>query len=135
MRLRITQDLDQLKLVYSNLEHKEVEGEDWIYIPRYPVPKGWQISGQTIRSAPVAFLVKADYPGEAPYGFLMPKSITFKGSPPGSTGVPPIPVPFPGDWIHFSWLAENWASDSDTCLVSNLITWCRSFLVRLKEGA
>ncbi len=135
MRPRIAQELDLLKRVYGDLEHIEAEGEDWICLPRYPVPKGWQINGQTVRSTPIAFLVKADYPGVAPYGFLMPAGIAFEGCPPGSTGDPPKPVPFPGDWLHFSWSVENWAASSNACQGSNLIAWCRSFRVRLKEGA
>ena len=134
MRLRIDQELDLLKRIYGDLDHIEEAGEDWICIPRYRVPKGWQISSQIVQSAPVAFLVKADYPGAAPYGFLMPASITFEGCPPDNAGNPPKPVPFPGDWLHFSWLAENWVAGSDACQASNLIAWCRSFRVRLKEG-
>lgn len=135
MRPRIAQELDLLKRVYGDLEHIEEAGEDWICLPRYIVPKGWQISGQAVQSAPIAFLVKADYPGVAPYGFLMPASIAFEGTSPASTGVPPKQVPFPGEWLHFSWSALNWAAGSNPCQGSNLVEWCRSFSIRLKEGA
>ena len=134
MRPRIAQELDLLRRVYGDLEHIEEAGEDWICLPGYPMPEGWQICGLAVRSAPVALLVKADYPGAAPYGFLMPAGIAFEGTSPGSTGDPPKQVPFPGDWLHFSWSAENWSAGSDACEGSNLVTWCGSFSIRLKEG-
>ena len=135
MRPRIAQELDLLRRVYGDVQHIEEAGEDWFCLPGYPVPKGWQIDGHAVRSARVALLVKADYPSAAPYGFLMPAGITFEGSPPGSTGAPPKEVPFPGEWLHFSWAAEKWEAGSDACEGSNLVEWCGSFSVRLKEGA
>ena len=135
MRPRIAQEFDLLKLVYSEVEHIEEAGEDWFRLPRYPVPHGWQIGKLAVETAPVAFLVKANYPGAAPYGFLMPAGITFEGASPGSTGNPPNPVPFPGKWLHFSWSVSNWAAGSNASQGSNLVAWCRSFRIRLKEGA
>ena len=135
MRPRIAQELDLLKQVYGDVQHIEEAGEDWFCLPGYPVPNGWQIDGSAVQSAPIALLVKADYPGVAPYGFLMPASISFEGSSPGSTGDPPKEVPFPGGWLHFSWSAEKWEPSSNACQGSNLVIWCDSFSVRLKEGA
>ena len=135
MRPRIAQELYLLRQVYDDAKHIEEAGEDWICLHCYSVPKGWQISGLAVRSAPVSFIVKADYPGVAPYGFLMPAGITFEGISPDSTGDPPKQVPFPGEWLHFSWSAEDWSAGIDACQGSNLVAWCDSFSVRLGEGA
>ena len=135
MRPRLAQELALLRQVYDDVQHIEEAGEDWICLPGYPMPNGWQIGGRTTRTAAVAILVKADYPGVAPYGFLMPSGIAFEGISPGSTGDPPKKVPFPGEWLHFSWSAEKWAPSSSVSNGSNLVDWCGSFSVRLKEGA
>jgi hypothetical protein len=83
---------------------------------------------------PVPFLVKGDYPGSPPYGFFTPAGLTFGESAPNNTGDPPVPPPFPGAWLHFSWTVENWAPTADVRKGSNLLAWCRSFGERLKEG-
>ena len=51
MRPRIAQELNLLRRVYSDLEHIEEAGEDWIFLPGYPVPKGWQIGGLAVKLA------------------------------------------------------------------------------------
>lgn len=135
MRPRIEQELTLLRQVYDEVEHAEEAGEDWFQLPRFAIPPGWQNGGKSVDQMPVAFLIKGDYPGAAPYGFLTPKGVTFKDAEPKNTGKPPKPVPFPGEWLHFSWSVENWAATVDVKKESNLVAWCRSFAVRLKEGA
>lgn len=135
MRPRIERELALLHQVYGAVDHLEEAGEDWFRLPRYVVPPGWQLGGKNIDHLPVAFLIKADYPGAAPYGFLLPRGVSFGSAAPKNTGDPPKPVPFPGEWLHFSWSVENWAATDDVNKGSNLVAWCRSFAVRLKEGA
>lgn len=135
MRPRIEQELALLREIYSAVDHVEEAGEDWFQLPRYAVPPGWQRGGKNADDLPVAFLIKADYPGAAPYGFLLPKELNFGGAAPKNTGDPPKPVPFPGEWLHFSWSVENWTATDDVTKGSNLVAWCRSFAVRLKDGA
>lgn len=135
MRPRIEQELALLREAYGGVEHVEQAGEDWFRLPRYPVPAGWRVGDEPVDHLPVAFLVKGDYPGAAPYGFLLPRGVNFKGAAPSNTGNPPKPVPFTGEWLHFSWSVENWAASDDVRKRSNLIAWCRSFAVRLREGA
>ena len=134
MRARIDEELALLRQVYGEVGHVEQAGEDWFHLPRYAVPVGWRIGGEAVDHLPVAFLIKGDYPGAAPYGFLLPKGVNFGGTLPNNTGDPPKAVPFPGEWLHFSWSVENWAATSDVRKGSNLVAWCRSFAVRLKEG-
>jgi hypothetical protein len=135
MRARIQGELDLLRAVYGAVEHAEAGGEDWFRIP-YGIPNGWLLNGTAVTEIPVAFLIKGDYPGGAPYGFLTPAGLTFRGAPPQSTGARPKPVPFPGDWLHFSWQPESgWQPSDDPPKGSNLVSWARSFAARLREGA
>lgn len=134
MRLRIEQELALLCEVYSNVEHVEDGGEDWFKVPSYAIPAGWRIGEQTAEKVPVAFLIKADYPGAAPYGFLTPSGLNFDGKAPQNVGGPPKPLPFAGDWLHFSWTVQNWEASTEVHRGSSLVSWCRSFAVRLKEG-
>jgi hypothetical protein len=135
MRPRIEQELVLLRQMYGEVEHVEEAGEDWFRLPRYTAPAGWRIGETAAQELSIAFLIKADYPGAPPYGFLAPEGINFGGTGPNNTGDPPKPVPFPGDWIHFSWSVDNWAATGEVCKGSNLLAWCRSFAVRLREGA
>ena len=135
MRPRIGDELALLRQVYGGIEHVEEAGEDWIYFPRYVAPAGLCLGDEAVEELPVACLIKADYPGEPPYGFLVPRNVNFKGVQPKNAGDPPKPAPFSGEWIHFSWTVENWAAASDVRKGSNLLAWCRSFAVRLGEGA
>jgi hypothetical protein len=134
MRPRIEAELALLRGVYSAVEHAEEGGEDWFRLPTYATPEGWLVDGARAAAVPIAFLVKADYPGAAPYGFLTPTGLTFNGGAPQNTGQPPKPVPFPGNWLHFSWTAEDWRVAGDPRTGSNLVAWCRSFATRLREG-
>ena len=135
MRLRIEQELGLLREVYGDVGHEEEVGEDWFSLPHYPLPPGWRIGEATVAEVPVIFLVKADYPGSPPYGFLTPAGLNFNGAAPTSTGGPPKSPPFPGQWMHFSWEAQSWAATADVRKGSNLLAWCRSFAERFKEGA
>lgn len=134
MRLRIEQELDLLRQQYGEVEHAHVAGEDWFKLPRYGLPPGWRIGDQPAEEIPIAFLVKAAYPGTVPYGFLAPAGLTLNGKAPNNTGNPPEAPPFEGSWMHFSWSVENWAATADVGKGSNLLAWCRSFRKRFEEG-
>jgi hypothetical protein len=134
MRARIEAELALHRAVYGRVEHAEADGEDWFRLPAYSGPPGWERGGEPVAVTPVSFLVKADYPGAAPYGFLVPAGMTFGGTAPQNTSGPPKPVPFAGDWLHFSWAVDDWKATGDPGRGSNLVAWCRSFATRLKEG-
>jgi hypothetical protein len=136
MRARIEDELSLLRVVYGVVEHAEAGGEDWFRIRSYGIPKGWLLSGSPVSEIAVAFLIKADYPGGAPYGFLTPVGLTSRGAPPQNTGALSKLVPFPGDWLHFSWQPESgWQPSDDPAKGSNLVSWARGFAARLREGA
>jgi hypothetical protein len=135
MRARISHELALLRRHFGDVEHAESNGEDWFRLPRYVLPDGWRIGDKAVSELPVCFLVKGNYPGDAPYGFLTPAGLNFKGVAPNNTGAPPSPPPFSGEWLHFSWSVENWSATADVGKGSNLLAWVRSFMVRLQEGA
>ena len=95
MRPRIEQELELLRQVYGEVGHAEDAGEDWFYLPRYVVPAGWQLDGKAAEHLPVAFLIKADYPAAAPYGFLTPNGLNFNGVPPKTRVSHPSGYPSP----------------------------------------
>lgn len=134
MRKRMIDELALVREAYSEVEHVEADGQDWFKLPSYPVPEGWLVAGERVAAVPVVFLIKADYPGATPYGFLTPGGMTFKGRVPNRTGAPPKEVPFPGEWMHFSWQCEDWQACNDPKRGSNLLTWIRSFAERLRQG-
>ena len=134
MRPCIEAEFALLRGTFGEVQHAEEAGEDWFRLPSYAVPPGWQLDRVPAAAVPIAFLVKADYPTAAPYGFLTPAGFTFNGAPPQNTGGPPKPVPFAGNWLHFSWTAEEWRPATEPGKGSNLVAWCRSFAVRLREG-
>ena len=135
MRLRIAADLARLLEAYGEVEHLEANGEDWFKIPSFPLPKGWLVDGVRRAHVPVAFPVKADYPGASPYGFLTPSGLSFDGAAPDNTGAATSSVPFAGDWMFFSWHCEDWPACSESGAGPDLVSWSRSFANRLSEGA
>lgn len=135
MRPRMREEYEFLRARFGDVLHAEAGGEDWFQIPHYSLPDGWLVDGTRVDSIPVVFLVKADYPAAAPYGFLTPAGLTFGANAPQSTGAPPKEVPFAGRWLHFSWTVEEWRPAAELGKGSNLVAWCHSFAARLREGA
>jgi hypothetical protein len=135
MRGRIRDELELLRRHFGDVVHAEANGRDWFKLARYAMPAGWRIGDAGVVEVAVCFLVKGNYPGGAPYGFLGPAGLNFNGVGPNNTGAPPSPPPFPGGWLHFSWSVENWAATADVGKGSNLLAWVRSFMVRFEEGA
>ena len=86
MRARMKVEFARLREVYGEVEHAEAGGEDWFKIPSYLLPEGWMVSDQSSATVPIVFLVKADYPGGSPYGFLTPVGLNFQGAAPNNTG-------------------------------------------------
>jgi hypothetical protein len=135
MRARIEQELALLREQHPDVEHAELNGEDWFRLPRYSIPEGWQEGKTPVSTTDMVFQVKANYPGTKPYGFLAPVDLNFKGNPPvNNVGDPPANPPFEGSWRHFSWDVEEWTAKADVRKGSNLLVWCRSFRIRLQEG-
>ena len=135
MRARMVAELKRMREVYGEVDHAESDGEDWFKIAAYPLPEGWLVGRSRSSTVPIAFPIKADYPGGSPYGFLAPAGINFEGTSPGKHGCAPAAVPFKGDWLFFSWHCEDWPAGDESELRPNLVSWSRSFTNRLREGA
>jgi hypothetical protein len=135
MRQRIQQELTLLRRFYGDVEYAELNGEDWFKLPSYLFPNGWRVGETAIEQAPIVFRVGPAYPTQPPYAFCVPAGVTFNGKgPDNSSGAPP--TPFAGSWLQLSWQPDgDWTPKTDAEGGSNLYTWARSFINRLKEGA
>ena len=135
MRTRILQELALLTSAHPGVKHAELNGEDWFLLPNYHLPSGWRILETAVETADLTFKLCAAYPTGEPYAFLLPTGINFNGQAPSNAG-PASGVPFPGNWIQFSWSPEaGWTPAAQAEDGSNMLAWTRSFSQRLKEGA
>ena len=135
MRARMVAELKRLREVYGEVDHAEMGGEDWFKIVSYQLPEGWLVDRDRSAAVSIIFSIKADYPGGSPYGFLAPAGFNFEGTSPENAGEPPGSVPFEGDWVFFSWHCEDWPAGDESERRPNLVSWSRSFVSRLREGA
>jgi hypothetical protein len=134
MRVRFQQELEILRASYSDVEHKEHNGEDWFKLPAHPFPEGWFINDVPITAAPIVFKVSSGYHAQEPYGFLAPAGISFNGTAPTNASAA-NEVPFDGSWVQFSWAPDGtWTPTNDPSRGSNLQSWVWSFSTRLKQG-
>jgi hypothetical protein len=101
-------------------------------IPSYPLPPDWNRN-----VTDVAFQIKVEYPGTAPYGFYVPAGLLFRQKAPQSYTEPASSQPpFGGTWGMFSWQIETgWFPTADVVTGSNLLNWSRTFADRFAEGA
>ena len=135
MRPRIAQELALLRRAHGEVEHAELNGEDWFRLPAYPFPPGWRSGETPIERAPVIFKLAATYPTAHPYAFCVPTGTNFQGTAPNNSTAAPA-APFPGSWLQLSWTPDGtWAPTEQADVGSNLLSWVRSFAQRLKEGA
>ncbi len=129
MKERIEQELVLLRGRWPTLEYR-AEG-DWIRIPEYPLPVGWNRP-----CTDVAFQPHVTHPGTPPYGIYVPAGLTFNGLRPDNYAEPaPAQPPFGGVWGIFSWTpADEWRPTADPVAGSNLLNWAVGFADRFREG-
>lgn len=126
---RIDQEFALLRDRFPSLEY--VSAGQWIRIPSYPLPEGWNRT-----HSDVAFPIPAGYPGAPPYGIYVPAGITFKGSRP-TNYTEPTSTPFGGLWGAFSWAPHDgeWRPTANLHAGPNLLNWALGFAHRFREGA
>ena len=127
---RIRKELELLRQSYPDLEYIE-EGQ-WVRIPAYPLPKGWNRS-----QTDVSFQIKAEHPDTPPYGFYTPIGLEYNDIKPNNYTEPaPTKPPFSGAWGIFSWqpLDGHWRPTADLQTGSNLRNWAMGFKDRFLEG-
>lgn len=127
MQERIQKELEILRKFYPDLEYVS-EGQ-WVKIPNYPLPSGWNKD-----STDVAFQIPPGYPGAHPYGIYVPTGLCYQDKQPQNYTVNNNPS-FEGSWGIFSWQQDNWKPTDKITAGSNLWTWARSFSIRFEEGA
>lgn len=127
---RIKEELGLLKSKYPDLIFIE-EGQ-WVFIPKYPLPTGWNRT-----ETDIAFQIPIQYPGGAPYSFHVHSGIQFNKTKPNNYVEPSdVKPPFDGGWGKFSWQPETppWMPQTEIHAGSNLYIWVLGFHARFKEG-
>jgi len=130
MQERIDQELALLVQPYPNLEY--VAGGQWVRIPSYPLPPGWNRT-----TTDIAFQIPAAHPGTPPYGIYVPAGIQYNGARPNNYAEPAgIQPPFGGIWGIFSWQTGDgqWRPTANVTSGANLLNWVRGFADRFREG-
>ena len=130
MQERIDKELALLRSRFPEVEYKQ-EGQ-WVCIPSYPLPEGWNY-----RTTDVAFQIPQGYPGAPPYGFYTLSGLLFQKARPDNYNEPaPAQPPFPGPWGMFSWspVAGQWRPAADLSTGSNLLNWSIGFADRFRLG-
>jgi hypothetical protein len=127
---RISEELVLIRWKFPDVDYQE-DGQ-WVHIPSYSLPSGWNRS-----STEIAFQIPAGYPGTPPYGIYVPVGLQFKGAKPDNYTEPAgNHPPFPGTWGVFSWmpLDGQWRPTADLREGSNLLNWVMGFTDRFEEG-
>lgn len=129
MQDRINEELAILRKSYPDMEF--VPDGQWVMIPAYPLPSGWN-RVQT----DVAFQIPPQgYPGAHPYGLYVPTGLRFGSTKPNNYTEPANnKPPFSGAWGIFSWQPEQWNPAANVTAGSNLWTWVKGFSARFREG-
>jgi len=129
MQERIDEELAILRKSYPDMEY--VPDGQWVRIPDYPLPHGWNRE-----RTDVAFQIPPQgYPGAHPYGLYVPAGLRFGGVQPHNYTEPANDEPpFAAAWGVFSWQPEHWNPAANVTAGSNLWTWVKSFFIRFREG-
>ena len=130
MQERINQEIELIKTRFPDIEY--LPDGQWIHIPRYPLPSGWDPSPTQL-----AISIPVEYPGGPPYGIYVPSGMRFSGQPPNNyNDQAPMQPPFGGAWGVFSWTTQDgvWHATTDLTKGSNLLNWVLGFQRRFEEG-
>lgn len=127
-QIRLEQELQLLRTAYPLLEHRHVDGADWVRLPAYPLPDGW-----TAEEVEVAFQIPAQ-PGQAPYAFCVrPPLLLATGSAPRNYTATAT-TPWGADFAQFSWAPlDAWVPKADVREGANMLNFVRSFTDRLMD--
>lgn len=128
MNERMNVELALLRRHYTKVDQLAANGMYWFMVQMLKTPDKWSPA-----EIAVVFSVTEGYPGVQPYGFFVPNALTLNGKPP-SEHPTPHPPPFEGSWRFLSWQPEGWLATADVHSGSNLWSWVRTFMHRLREG-
>lgn len=129
MTERLQRDIDRLIGRYPEAVYRE-EGQ-WIFLPTYIVPAGWDRTEYA-----VCFQIRAGYPDISPYGInVSPPPRRADGQAVRDYVENPEPrPPFDGTWGRFSWEHVGWKATPDLVSGSTLINYVESIRKRFEEG-
>jgi hypothetical protein len=130
MSERLNEELVLLREAWPDLEHQNAAGADWVRIPAYPC----QASIWGRAEVEVAFVVPAE-PGQAPYAFRVRPGLELPEGQAIANYAYPVDTPWGADWGQFSWSPTGpWVPTVDIRLGPNMLTFARSFSIRLSEA-
>ena len=128
MNPRLEAELTLLRQRYNKVEYLAASSMHWFRVEMLRTPEGW-----SPEEIPVVFSVTEGHPGTQPYGFFVPTELNLHGNPPSGNAAP-HPPPFDGAWQFLSWQPDGWFATADVLSGSNLWSWVRTFMHRLREG-
>lgn len=123
---RIGQETDLLRQVVSNLEVSE-DG-NWILIPGYQLPSGWEPA-----QADIAIFFRPGYEQCGLYGIYVRAEPKFQSQSPNNCATA-SDVPFSGEWTVFSWELDGWNAQADLHKGTNVVNWYYGIAERFKAG-
>lgn len=125
---RLEAELDQLRIVFPDLEVRDDGGRTWVRLPSYAVPPGW--SATTVE---VAFSFPTEV-GQPPYAFFVRPPLTLTTGAAIGNYTPTASTPWGGDFAQFSWSPqEAWTPRTDVRAGANMLNFALSFAARLAE--
>lgn len=125
----VTAQLELLRAQWPDLRYHEEASGHWVLLPDWTMPDGWSIP-----KVDVACQIPAA-PEQPPYAFYVnSQTLTFNGNQP-EKWTASAAVPFEGVWSVFSWAPEAWRPTVGADPGHNMLTFVRSFVDRLAEGA
>jgi hypothetical protein len=126
MKERIVKEIELLRERYPNLQHGE--NHDWVMIPNFPLPEGWNR-----RQTKLLFLIPPAYPHAPPDNFYAESGLKLSNGNPALNYNEGDGVPIGGAWGCFSWHAEKWRPSDNIEDGDNLLTFIRAVKIRLRE--
>ncbi len=126
MKERIIKEIELLRTKYANLQHGQ--DNDWIMIPDFPLPEGWNR-----QQTKLLFLIPPTHPHAPPDNFYVESGLKLNDGNPISNYSEGAGVPIGGTWGCFSWHAEIWHPSDNIEDGDNLLTFVRAVNIRLRE--
>lgn len=126
MEERITKEIELLRAKFTNLQYGQ--NHDWIMIPDFPLPEGWNR-----RQTKLLFLIPPTYPHAPPDNFYVESGLKLNSGNPILNYSEGADVPIGGAWGCFSWHAETWHPSDNIGNGDNLLTFIRAVNIRLRE--
>lgn len=124
---RVDEELELLRSLFPELEYQEWNGQHWIRLAEFPLPKGW-----SRLSADIAFHIPAEV-GQPPYGFWVNPPISLASGAAINNSTLGAATPWGSDWMQFSWSPVSWQPKANIRSGDNMLNFLFWILDRLRE--